>query len=101
MDETQSLVGQSICGEHTTHSQAHTSKDEAEAHRVRQGVELGAVVEDELGKGGEPREAGAPGGNIRAEVPQPAAVLERQALQIPELAQACQQQIPQNQSPTV
>lgn len=59
------------------------------ARRVGNGVELGAVVEDELCEGGEAGEGGAPGGGVGGDVPEPAAVLEGQALQAPQLPQTC------------
>ena len=47
------------------------------------------MVEDKLGEGGEAGEVGAPGGRVGAQVAQPTAVFERQALQAAQLAQAC------------
>jgi hypothetical protein len=60
-------------------------------HHIRQRVEHGAVLEDELGERREPRQAGAPGRPVRALVAQPAAVLEHQAAQARQLPQACMQ----------
>ena len=61
----------------------------SKTHRIRQRVEHGAVVEDELCQGGEPGQGRAPGGPVRADVPQPAAVLEHQALQGAQAAHPC------------
>ena len=63
-------------------------------YRIRQGVEHGAVVKDELCEGGQAVQGRAPGRAVGADVTQPGAVPERQALQGAHAAHPCTQEGP-------
>lgn len=66
-----------------------SEEERQKPHRIGQRVEHGAVIEDELGERGQPRQAGAPRRAVGTLVAQPGAVLKHQAAQASQRAQAC------------